>query len=360
MGLQDVLGRFAASVVVVELRRKSLSKRGFQLVAGLLPRFRADFSLPARTSLFADEEILRRLLFHAAGAAHRNAQEGAVLAEVAVISAARCRRRNLPEMRWMRLEADARFEFAEMLLRSGNAARTRVQALRARALYHRPSVRRLLTNELARLDLTLGQAVYAEGDREAGARILARGGDYYREVGNVAKFTQARIIFAAVLMRDSQYGDALAVLEEAMPGATEVDDLTLGMILHNICVCRAELGLPVSEQALQAARAKFDQHRLHTEVLRCDALRAIVLRRSDRRKEAVSAMYKVRNGFRSLGLPIVGARQSMEIVRWLVEDGEYAEAVELAEGEREQLIAGHLMAEASALDELVRAARAHL
>jgi tetratricopeptide (TPR) repeat protein len=256
---------------------------------------------------------------------------------------------------WLRLEADAWRELAEVWKRCNHLMRARRAALRAKALYRRPELAPL--KDEARLDLTLGQIVFQQNQHEQGLAIVQRAGERLRDDWHdPLAFAKALAIYGTLLMRIREYERALPYFHESIKAGGSVlddDEFTVAANLFNHAFCAIETGDPSGPENLALAREKFEALGLVDPLLRCDALGAVLLRRQGRVSEAISELYKVRSAFAALGLPNTASRWTVTIVEWLMEQQRFSEAVHAAEGEKQHLLDAGLYDDATRLDELL-------
>lgn len=310
--------------------------------------------LPAVTSPLARPATIRHLLRHAETLSLHEPARAAILGELATMIVRRVRLRSRARRTsLLRLEADAWRELAEIMNRCSNFPRARRAALRAKALYRRLDA--APRQDEARLDLTLGQILFQQGDQSLGLMIVEHAGVRLRtNWKNRLASAKARAIYGGLLIRARDFARAMPHFHESLiEGGDLLDDFTVAANLFNHAICAVKLQKPEGAESLARARREFEHLGSRVSVVYCDQLAAVMLHDAGKVRKAVSELYKVRRAFQALSLPRCAARVTVNIVEWLIEQRRFSEARLAAKGARKQLVDGGLLAEAAKLDELL-------
>ena len=235
-------------------------------------------------------------------------------------------------VRALLLEGRATYEYAAAILRMGQYGDAEAAVLRARHLFLIPETFRLVTNEVALLDVVHGQILHFLGRSDEGLSMIDDAADYFLLVCEDRKrYVSARTIGASVLMRLKRFEEADAVLTQTIDFATEDQDKeTIAYMLHNIAICAAEKGDETRAQNChEEAVALFEELGMVVEMPRARGAFIAILRRRGKLAEAISEYYKVRNDYIRLGMPLIAARSSMEIAELLLQANRFHEAEHL-------------------------------
>jgi tetratricopeptide (TPR) repeat protein len=341
------------SAFLDELAQPTLSRRVYSALAKNHRRLTLDPSFPAFRSPLARPKPLREVLRHARRLAIDRPSDAAVIGELAVMIARRARIRAKRTSEWLRLEADACRELADILLRCSHLRRARHAALRAKALYRRPHL--APTRDECRVDLTHGQIVFQQGDRETGLAIIEDAGERLRrDWGDPVACAKAKSIYGTLLLRIDAYERAMPYFRESLiAGGERLDEYAIASNLLDTAICALKLGKLVGWENLAAAQAKFEQLGASDAVWHCEALRVEILHDEGKVSEAISELYKLRDKALQEGLPKVAAQLTVNIMEWLVEQQRSSEAMHAARGQRRQLVDGGLLPELAKFDKLL-------
>jgi hypothetical protein len=341
-----------ASAFLDELAQPTLSPRMYRFLAKNHRRLTLDSSFPV-PSLLAGPKALRDLMRHARRLATARPADAAVLGELVVVIARRARIRAHRTMEWLRIEADACRELADIFLRCSHLRRARHAALRAKALYRRPHL--APARDECRVDLTHGQIVFQQGDRETGLAIIEDAGERLRsEWRDPLAYAKAKSIYGTLLIRIDAFERAMPCFRESLIGGGErLEEFTIASNLLSTAICAFKLGKPGAWENFIAAHAKFEQLGCEDALWHCKTVAAENLHDEGKVSEGVSEMYKVREMVLQQGLPKVAAQVTVDIMERLAGQNRTSEALHAAQGYRAHLVDGGLRPELARYDKLI-------
>jgi tetratricopeptide (TPR) repeat protein len=331
---------------IVGLRRPSLSKATYATVEQLAGYFEDNETIaywgephpvlsPTATRLFRPR-VVEHLIRHAHWLMVREPPKAKTVAKLAIEIAARVHDTSVrTSARALLLEGKANYEYAAALLRVGQYCDAETAVTRARHLLAMPETIRLVTDEVALLDLVRGQILHFLGRSEEGLRVIEHAADYLLVVcDDRKKYVKARTIAATILMRLKRFDEADLLLGQTIVSAVEEHDReTAAHMLCNIAVCAAEKGDEKrAEKCHEQAVSLFEELGMLAEVPRARRALITIMQRRGKFLTAISEMYKARNEYLNLGMPIVAARLSMDIAELLIQMNRYSEAEHLCEG----------------------------
>jgi tetratricopeptide (TPR) repeat protein len=331
-------GRASGSVeshLLAGLRREALSKATYASLEQLAGELTATPEVVGQPEALCKKSVVKRLIHHAHRLIVRDPAKALVVAFVAQKIAARVPSPTVAEAADVSLlEGNAWYEYAAALLRNGRYPEAREAVVRAKAFFSLPIVMPKVRDEEARLDLIHGQILHFLGRSEEGLRMIESAGEFLLVVCDDQKtYVKARTIYATVLMRLERFEEALDVFDAMADMAEAEEDYeTLAHTIVNIGFCAAKMGdEPRSAECAALAVTMFEDLGMRGELPRARGALVEVLRRHGKIAQAISEMYKVRNDYLSLDMPLVAARFSIEIATLLIQTERFSEAAYLCE-----------------------------
>lgn len=223
------------------------------------------------------------------------------------------------------LEGDSLREYAAALLEVGSYARAAEAATLARDSYDvlGPPVK-----GLSILDLIEGRILHELGHTNEGLGMVQRGSNMllvFHE--DKEAYVKGRTIEAALLFKAERYQEAMAVYAAMSEHAREEDDTELlAYVLSMVGRCRVKLGqLDEGRECIETAIRMFEDLKLFAEVPRVRKGLVDIAVARGRYNEAISELYKMRNAFMALHLPIIAALVELDVVDLLMLSGRTAD-----------------------------------
>jgi tetratricopeptide (TPR) repeat protein len=215
------------------------------------------------------------------------------------------------------VEGDAWREYAACLLGTGNFPLARIAAQRARELYALTSAE----HNAAVLSLYEGRILHELRQSERGLVLVEQGTNLLRELFRDEKrYVQGRTIQASILMELNRFEEAARVLYSVVQPARAMGDTeTYAQITYFIGRCMAKLGqTEAAKTVLHEAAKLFHDLDMLAEAPRVRGTLAQMLVEEGRYNEAISEFYLARAEYLRLGLPVIAALVSLDIVDLLV------------------------------------------
>jgi tetratricopeptide (TPR) repeat protein len=223
------------------------------------------------------------------------------------------------------LEGDAFREYAAALLEVGSFARAAEAARLARDSYE---VLGMQVKGGSTLDLIEGRILHELGRTNEGLGMIQRGSNMLLAFHEDKEaYVKGRTIEAALLFKGERYQEAMSIYAAMSEHAREEEDTELlAYVLSMVGRCRVKLGqLDDGRECIETAIRMFEDLKLFAEVPRLrKGLVEIAVARG-RYNEAISELYKMRNAFLSLHLPIVAALVDLDVVDLLMVSGRTAD-----------------------------------
>jgi tetratricopeptide (TPR) repeat protein len=265
-----------------------------------------------------DRSVARRLITLAHEALGRNPNRSVWLARLA-IRVAKDVWEPIPQLdAVITVEGDAWREYAAALFETGYYADAHAAVGEARAIYRLAPT---TGHNRAILGVIEGRILHELGFSERGMALIERSGEILlRRFDDKKAYVAARIAHAIVLFNMEQYTTAADILSRATTLAQEHGDSeTLAYIVNLVGRCSVKLGdFQRAEECFKAALEMFETAKLYAEMPRVRKGIVDILVAKTRFKEAISELYMARSEFLGLGLPVIAALVSLDIVDLLL------------------------------------------
>jgi tetratricopeptide (TPR) repeat protein len=223
------------------------------------------------------------------------------------------------------LEGDAFREYAAAFLEVGSFARAAEAATLARRAY---DVLGLSVKGISILDLIEGRILHELGRTNEGLGMVQRGSNMLLAFhGDKEAYVKGRTIEAALLFKGERYQEAMAVYAAMSDHAREEEDTELlAYVLQMVGRCRVKIGqFDEGRECIETAIRMFEDMKLFAEVPRVRKGLVEIAVALGRYNEAISELYKMRNAFMALHLPIVAALVELDVVDLLMLSGRTAD-----------------------------------
>lgn len=345
------------AVLAAALLNATLDDITFRAIEETIEELRSDSCETAEP--LCHMTVVEKLFVHARKLMMREAPRALLIAHLSILIAPKVKYVNpADEARMRLLEAEAYRWYATALLRLDRCFEAQEAALVARERFRDPVVRRLVTDEEAQLDLTWGQILFHLGETERALQLLAQAGDFFLAHGNRRRCAVARITYGGMLMLHARWDEALEVFGEANRignGFLEIEAIAANA--HNVAYSSVMSGKPGAWEAFEAAVALLEDLEMFTEIPKVHGTRAELLIAEGRVEEGLSEWLTMYAKFVALGMEIVAAQATPQIVEELMKAGRTAEAIELASRAIETLESAGMMSDLAKLRALLNKAQ---
>lgn len=262
-------------------------------------------TLPA-SSLFG-VRVIRSLLKHARYTMVRSERRGLSLARLATLLTPHVSADTPYEARRaVILEGEAYRLYAAALHRCGRNYDAQRAAEEARRLFQIPIVSKVSRKYEHILDLTAGQIVFHLGETERGLEMISRAADNLHIVyGDVVRFLKGRQIYGSLLMIQRRWEDALETFDEVLGIAVESNNLEVrAATVYNMSICGKRLEDENADRCNAMALKMVRDTGLAGDMPLSGWMHAIGLQQSGKTAQAVSELYKIRQGYIDGGLEL--------------------------------------------------------
>jgi tetratricopeptide (TPR) repeat protein len=284
-----------------------------------------DYAIPQLHDLLVDGSATREVIRRAHAMLGSDPERALWIAHLATILAPRVWLGAARMDAMIELEGDAFREYAAALLEVGSYACAAEAATLARDSYDvlGPPVK-----GLSILDLIEGRILHELGRTNEGLGMVQRGSNMLLVFhDDKESYVKGRTIEAALLFKGERYQEAMAVYAAMSEHAREEDDTELlAYVVSMVGRCRVKLGqFDEGRECIETAIRMFEDLKLFAEVPRVrKGLVEIAVARG-RYNDAISELYKMRNAFLALHLPIVAALVELDVVDLLMVSGRTAD-----------------------------------
>jgi tetratricopeptide (TPR) repeat protein len=261
--------------------------------------------------------VTRKLLALAYDARGRNSPRAVWLAKLAIRIARDTWEGEAQVDAAIEAEGDAWREYAACLLDQGEFPMAKIAAVRARELYALTGAEQ----NAAVLSLYEGRILHELRESDRGLVLIEQGTNLLRDLFKDEKrYVQGRTMQASILMELSRFEEAARVLYSVVQPARAMADMeTYAHITYFIGRCMAKLGqTEAAKTVLHEAAKLFHDLDMPTEAPRVRGTLAQMLIEAGRYNEAISELYLARAEYLRLGLPVIAALVSLDIVDLLV------------------------------------------
>lgn len=304
--------------------------------------------------------VVEKLVMHGRYLMMREAPRALLIAHVTVLLAPQVKCDSPADEAQRRLlEANAHRWYATALLRLDRCFEAQEAALEARERYRDPIVRPLVTDEEAQLDLTWGQILFHLGEAERALQLIAQAGDSFLAHGNRKRCAVARITYGGMLMLQARWDEALEIFGEANEiGKGFLEPEAVAGNVHNVAYSSAMSGRPDAFELFKVAVACLEDLKMYTEIPKVHGTRGELLIKQGRVSEGLSEWYTMYDKLIALGMEIVAAQATPQIVEELIKAGRTSEAIELASKAIETLSAAGMKSDVAKLRALLAKTKA--
>lgn len=294
-----------------------------------------DFFADTHANLFSFDHA-RALIDRAHGLLARDAYQAKCYAAIALVVAPRSWGSGPPGSTVVNeatlIEADAWREYAHAELRMNRYAEALAACRSARHAYALVANReRDVVYGAAILDLIRAQALHHQGRSDEALDIVKNAEDLLAASTNgSAKFVDARIIRAGILIGAGRELEALDLLEETYSIAGESADLaTLAYLLGNMANVLVEMrNLDKAKACYDTAIEMFQKTGRVAEITRMLAGVTKILVQEGQTQAAIQRLYMIRRDFLQQRMPIDAAKIAVWIVSLSVESNYETDRVE--------------------------------